>query len=154
MKTIQQILHIKGNDVISIEPDASILDAVRLMMEKNIGALLVMDNDSLVGLLSERDYVWQMGIDDQCSTTTLVKDIMTPVGELFCATPEQGVDACMSVVTEKRVRHLPVVENNRVLGIISIGDLVKAIIAEQQFVISQMEHYIAGDFPPLLRQAV
>ena len=142
MKTVAQLLDTKGNTVHSIDANDSVLNAIKLMAELGIGALVVMENGRMVGIISERDYARKVILDGKSSGSTLVKDIMT--GNTICARLDQTVEECMAVMTEKRVRHLPVLENNKVVGIISIGDLVKSIIAEQQFIIEQLEHYISG----------
>ena len=142
MKKIKEVLDSKGRDVLSIRPDTSIYEAVTLMAEREVGALLVMKVDKLVGLLSERDCTWKVMLEDRSSRETKVKQIMAK--NILCVKPEQTVEEGMALMTDKRIRHLPVVSGDRLEGIISIGDLVKAIIAEQQFVIEQLEHYISG----------
>ncbi len=140
MTMIKQVLDSKGRDVLSIAPDTSVYEAVRLMAERGIGALLVMEGDRLVGLIGERDCAWKVLLEDRPPRETEVKQIMTK--NILCVVPEQTVEQGMALMTDKRIRHLPVVNGDRVEGIISIGDLVKAIIADQQFVIEQLEHYI------------
>ena len=142
MKRVREILEVKGRDVWSIGPDASVFDALKLMAEKDVGALVVLDGGNLVGIISERDYARKIALLGRASLTTQVKEIMT-IG-LVCVAPEQNVDECMALVTEKRIRHLPVLENGKLIGLISIGDLVKSIITEQQFIIEQLERYIKG----------
>jgi CBS domain-containing protein len=142
MKKVRDILEVKGRDVWSIGPDASVFDALKLMAEKDVGALVVLDGGNLVGIISERDYARKIALLGRASLTTQVKEIMT-IG-LVCVAPEQNVDECMALVTEKRIRHLPVLENGKLIGLISIGDLVKSIITEQQFIIEQLERYITG----------
>ena len=142
MTTVAQLLDSKGHTTHSITPDESVLDAIKKMAKMKIGALIVLDNDSMVGIITERDYARKVILDGKSSHNTPVKEIMTT--NVVCARMNQTVEECMAVVTEKRVRHLPVLDENKVVGIISIGDLVKAIIAEQQFIIEQLEHYIAG----------
>ena len=142
MKKIKEILDSKGRDVLSIAPDTSIYEAVTLMAEKGVGALLVMEGDRLVGLLGERDCAWKVMLEDRSPRETNVKQIMTK--NILCVEPEQTVEEGMALMTDKRIRHLPVVNGDRVEGIISIGDLVKAIIADQQFVIEQLEHYVTS----------
>lgn len=142
MKKVRDILEAKGRDVWSIGPDASVFDALKLMADKDIGALVVLDVDKLVGIISERDYARKIVLLGRASPTTRVEEIMST--DLVCVDPEQDVDACMAVVTQKRVRHLPVLKNRELVGLISIGDLVKSIITEQQFLIEQLERYIAG----------
>jgi len=142
MKKIKEVLDSKGRDVVSIAPDTSIYDAVTLMAERGVGALLVMDGDRLVGLLSERDCAWKVMLEDISPRETDVKQIMTK--NILCIEPEQTVEEGMALMTDKKIRHLPVVIEDRVEGIISIGDLVKAIIADQQYVIEQLEHYVTS----------
>lgn len=132
MKKIRELLEDKGTQVWSIAPQASVYDALALMADKNIGALLVMDQGRTVGILSERDYTRNVILRGRKSKDTQVSEIMTrPV----CVSPDQTVEEGMALMTDKRVRHLPVIEDERVLGLVSIGDLVKSIISEQQFII-------------------
>jgi len=142
MKKVRDILEVKGRDVWSIGPDASVFDALKLMAEKDVGALVVLDGGNLVGIISERDYARKIALLGRASPTTQVKEIMTP--RVASVDPEQNVNECMALVTEKRIRHLPVLENEKLIGLISIGDLVKSIITEQQFIIEQLERYIKG----------
>ena len=142
MKTIKQVLESKGRDVLSIEPNASVYDAVKSMAEGQVGALAVMKGDKLVGMIGERDCAWRVVLKDLSPRDTTVKQIMTK--DILCVIPNQTVEEAMALMTDKRIRHLPVVNGNRVEGIVSIGDLVKAIIADQQFVIEQLEHYISS----------
>ena len=142
MKKIKEVLDSKGHEVLSVAPDASIYEAVTLMAEREVGALLVMKGDKLVGLLSERDCAWKVMLEDRSPRETKVKQIMAK--NILCVKPEQTVEEGMALMTDKRIRHLPVVKGDRLEGIISIGDLVKAIIAEQQFVIEQLEHYVTS----------
>jgi CBS domain-containing protein len=142
MKKIKEVLDSKGRDVLSIRPDTSIYEAVTLMAERGVGALLVMEGDRLVGLVGERDCAWKVILEDRSPRETDVKQIMTK--NILCVDPEQTVEGGMALMTDKRIRHLPVVNGDRVEGIISIGDLVKAIIADQQFVIEQLEHYVTS----------
>jgi CBS domain-containing protein len=140
--TIRTILTAKGRTVYTIAPTASVFDALRRMAEANVGALVVLENDKLVGIISERDYARKIVLLGRSSPSTPVKDIMST--RVLCARPEQTVEDCLGMMTAKAVRHLPVLEHKEVVGIVSIGDLVKAIIGEQQFVISQLENYIHG----------
>lgn len=142
MKLVRNILDAKGNDIWYIAPDDSVLDAIRMMAEKGIGALLVMNDAKLVGIVSERDYARKVILKGRSSEKTSVKDIMT--AEVVCARPEQSVEECMRAMTENRIRHLPVKQDEEVVGVLSIGDLVKAIIEEQHFTIKQLEMYITG----------
>jgi CBS domain-containing protein len=142
MKKVKDILETKGRVVWSIEPGASVYDAMKLMADKGIGALLVMEGPKLVGIISERDYARKVILQGRASRTTEVREIMT--SRVVYTEPERNIEECMALMTEKRIRHLPVVEAGQVSGIISIGDLVKAIIAEQKFIIEQLERYISG----------
>ncbi|MFB3063915.1 MAG: CBS domain-containing protein [Gammaproteobacteria bacterium] len=142
MNTLNQLLKSKSREVWSIGPDASVYDAIHLMAEKGIGALVVLKDESLVGIISERDYARQVVLKDRSSKETLVKDIMS--GKVIYADPDQTVDECLAVMTEKRIRHLPVMDGGQMVGLISMGDLVKTIIAEQKVTIDQLERYITG----------
>jgi CBS domain-containing protein len=142
MQTISEILNAKGGHVWTIAPGDTIFDAVRLMAEKGIGALLVMDGDKPVGLVTERDYARRVALEGRSSKTAAVREIMS--SRVICVRPERTVDDCMALMTDKRVRHLPVLDHKQVVGIVSIGDLVKAVIAEQQFMIDQLHEYITG----------
>lgn len=142
MKLVQHLLDAKGRDVTTISPDATVLDAVKLMAEKSIGALVVLDGEKLAGMVSERDYARKVILKNRASDDTPVSDIMRT--DVAVASSSSTVQECMSMVTEGRVRHLPVVDDGKVTGIISIGDLVKAIIADQQAEIEQLGHYISG----------
>jgi CBS domain-containing protein len=141
MARVKQILQGKGHDVWSIDPEASVFDAIGMMADKEVGALVVMDADKLVGVVTERDYARKVVLQGRSSKGTKIKDIMT--SRVAYARPDQSVEECMAVMTEQRIRHLPVMDGEEVLGIISIGDLVKAIIEEQQHVIAQLEQYIS-----------
>ncbi len=140
MKSIRQLLEGKSGGLCTIGPGASVLDALKLMAEKNIGALLVVENDKLVGILSERDYARKVILQGKSSHDTPIKEIMTEGA--VCVRPDNTVEECMALMTDKRVRHLPVVENEKLLGVLSIGDLVKETISEQQATIKQLESYI------------
>ncbi|HEV2698582.1 MAG TPA: CBS domain-containing protein [Terriglobales bacterium] len=141
--TIKHILEHKGRNVWTIGPDATVLDAVAKMAEKNIGSLLVMDDEKLIGIITERDYARNVILKGKTSPSTLVIDIMQR--NVIHVRPEQSVELCMALMTEKRVRHLPVVEDTKVIGILSIGDLLKFIISKREFTIDQLEHYIQGE---------
>lgn len=143
MHTVRHCLQMKGNDVWSIHPDASILEALSLMAEKNIGALLVIEDNQIVGVFSERDYARKVILQGKSSRETKVREIMT--GRVFYVSMSQSIEECMALMTDKHIRHLPVLENNELVGVISIGDVVKEIIAEQEFVINQLENYISGE---------
>ncbi len=142
MATAAQILEGKGHEVWSVPPDAFVYDALKLMAEKNVGALLVLEGDELKGIFSERDYARKVILAGKSSREITVKEIMSP--EVFTIRPQQSVDECMALMTAKRIRHLPVVEGEQILGVISIGDAVKAIISEREFTIEQLESYIRG----------
>lgn len=142
MKLVKHLLDAKGHDVLSIKPDATVLDAVRLMAEKSVGALLVMNGDELLGIVTERDYARKVILKGRASDDTPVRDIMTT--DMVTTTSDSNVQVCMGLVTDRRIRHLPVVDDGKVSGIISIGDLVKAIIADQQEEIEQLGQYISG----------
>lgn len=142
MKRVRDILTRKGTDVWSISPSASVYEAMKLMADKGIGALLVMEGEKLVGIISERDYARKVILQGRSSRTTSVEEIMT--SRVAYAEPGQNIEECMAVMTEKRIRHLPVMEAGQVRGVISIGDLVKSIIDEQKFIIEQLERYITG----------
>lgn len=142
MKLVSHVLDTKGRDVLSISPDASVLDAIRLMSEKGIGALVVLDEGALAGIVTERDYARKVILKGRASDSTRVSEIMTK--DVVTTSSSHTVEQCMNTVTERRIRHLPVVDDGHVTGMISIGDLVKAIIADQQQAIEQLEHYISG----------
>lgn len=142
MKRVRDILEVKGRDIWSIGPDASVYDAMKLMADKEIGALIVMEGANLAGIISERDYARKVILKGRSSKSTQVKEIMTP--RVVYTHPEQNIEECMAVMTDKRVRHLPVIDEGRLVGVISIGDLVKSIISEQKFIIEQLERYIRG----------
>ena len=140
MTSVRQLLDRKGREIFSIAPGAAVLEAIRLMAERHVGALLVMDGEALSGIVSERDYARKVILMGRSSADTPVRDIMTAT--VITVQPETPVAKCMQIMTERRVRHLPVIESGRVVGMVSIGDLVKAVIAEQQQHIEQLESYI------------
>jgi CBS domain-containing protein len=141
--TVGQLLRSKGHDVWSISPDASVYEALEVMADKNIGATLVIDRGGgLVGIMSERDYARKVILRGRMSRDTRVREIMTP--DVVCVGPEQTVEECMALMTAKRIRHLPVLEKGQLVGVISVGDVVKSIISEQEFTIEQLESYISG----------
>jgi CBS domain-containing protein len=142
MTTVAQILQGKGNDVWSVSPATVVYDALKAMADKNVGALLVLEGDELKGIFSERDYARKVILEGKSSREIPVKEIMSPV--VFTVAPQQSVEECMALMTDKRVRHLPVVEGGRVIGVISIGDAVKALISEREFTIKQLQNYITG----------
>jgi CBS domain-containing protein len=142
MKTVQQLLDTKGEQVWSIGPDASVYDALVAMAEHQIGALLVMDDTGMIGLISERDYARNIVLRGLASKDTRVRDVMTR--RVVCTRPTQTLEEAMALMTEKRVRHLPVIADGKVIGLISIGDLIKSIISEHKFIIEQLENYISS----------
>ena len=142
MKTVQQLLESKGTTIISVKPDAKVIDALRVMAEREIGAVLVLDNERLVGIMSERDYARKVILRGKSSHELTVRDIMTE--RVVYVRPQQTVHECMALMTSKRVRHLPVLDGERLAGVLSVGDLVKETIAEQEFIIQQLENYIHG----------
>lgn len=142
MQFAKQLIESKNGQIITIDPDSSVYDAIKVMADNHVGALPVMDEDNLVGIITERDYARNVILRGKSSKVTPVKEIMT--SNVLCVKEEQTIEECMALMTEKRVRHLPVVNDGKMIGIISIGDLVKAIISEQQYTIEQLEHYISG----------
>ena len=143
MVTIRQLLESKGRQVWSVNRETTVYDSLRLMAEKGIGALVVMDQGTIVGVISERDYARKVILEGRSSRDTPVSAIMST--SVLHAVPEQSIADGMALMTEKRIRHLPVMEDNQIIGIVSIGDLVKSHIVEQEYVISQLEHYISGE---------
>ena len=142
MRTVRQLLEAKSPEIIAIGPEAPVIDAIRLMAERGIGALLVMQGARLAGILSERDYARKIVLQGRSSKDTPVRDIMT--AEVITVRPEDSSDHCMQVVTDKRIRHLPVMHGGDVVGVLSIGDLVRAVIEEQKQELDQLQRYIAG----------
>ena len=140
MKTVAQLLTLKPGGLVTIAPGVTVLDAIKLLAEKNVGAVLVMEGPRLVGMFSERDYVRKVDLKGKSSASTPVSEVMTR--DVVFVTPAHTNEDCMALMTDKRIRHLPVVANDQVVGLLSIGDLVKDIISEQQFIISQLESYI------------
>lgn len=140
MKTVRQLLQAKGQQVFSIGPDAKVIDALRLMAEREVGALVVLDGARLAGMVSERDYARKVVLQGKSSSDIPVREIMT--SQVITVDPRHTVDECMALMTAKRIRHLPVVEGDRLSGLLSIGDLVKEVIAEQEQTIKQLETYI------------
>ena len=143
MITVGELLNRKGHGVWSVSPEDTVFDAIKMMGEKGVGALTVLKDGVLVGMLSERDYARQVILKGRTSKETKVKEIMT--SQIYYTFPDQTAEDCMIVMTERRIRHLPVLKDDELIGMISIGDLVKSIIAEQKFIIEQLEHYITGD---------
>lgn len=142
MNTVKEVLESKGSEVWTIAPDALVIDALKLMAEKEIGALAVMEEAKLVGIVSERDYARKVILKGRASHDTRVRDIMAT--RVICTQPDQTVEECMALMTDKRVRHLPVMSDGNLVGIVSVGDMVKSIIADQRFVIDQLIRYITG----------
>ena len=142
MQTVRQVLEAKGRNVWTIGPDASVYEALTLMADKGIGALVVTEGAKVLGLLAERDYTRNVALHGRTSRDTKVSEIM--VSKVPCVGPDQTVQTCMSIMTEMRVRHLPVLDGDELYGLVSIGDLVKAIIDEQEILIEHLVHYING----------
>ena len=142
MRTVRQLLEAKAPEIYAIAPDAPVIDAIRLMADKRIGALLVMEGTRLVGILSERDYARKIVLQGRSSSDTPVSTIMT--ADVVTVRPDDSAEHCMQVVTEQRIRHLPVLHQGQVLGVVSIGDLVKAVIEDQQVELAQLQRYIAS----------
>ncbi len=140
MLTVKQLLDQKGYQVWSIAPDDTVFDALKLMAEKNIGALVVIEDGKMVGILSERDYARKVILEGKSSMNTPVETIMTD--KVIYVGPEQSLEDCMAIMTDKHIRHLPVYEEQQLLGLISIGDVVKAVISQKEYVIEQLENYI------------
>ncbi|MCL5996776.1 MAG: CBS domain-containing protein [Chloroflexi bacterium] len=142
MRIVLDILRVKGHAVWSIHPGSTVYEALQAMAEKNVGALLVIEDDRLVGIFSERDYARKVILAGRSSLNTAVKEIMSD--RIIFVRPEQTIDECMALMTQNRVRHLPVLDGSKLIGVISIGDVVKEIIADQTLEIQQLENYILG----------
>jgi CBS domain-containing protein len=142
MRTVRQLLGSKTPEIFAVSPDASVLDAIKLMAEKGVGAVLAMQGARLCGIVSERDYARKVVLQGRSSSNTPVRDIMT--AKVVTVRPDDSVDHCMQVVTEHRIRHLPVAEGEAIVGVISIGDLVKAVIEDQKVELDQLQRYIAS----------
>ncbi|MGD8457310.1 MAG: CBS domain-containing protein [Anaerolineales bacterium] len=142
MPTVKQILAKKGNVVWSIESEKHVYDALQLMAEKDIGALLVYKDKNVAGIITERDYARKVALKGKSAETIQVSDIMT--SEVLCTSPNNSIEECMALMTDKKIRHLPVVDDGKIVGLISIGDVVKAIISQKEFVIEQLVNYIKG----------
>ena len=140
MVTIQQLLDKKGHEVLSIGPNDSVFDAIKMMADFNVGSLIVLEDEKLIGIITERHYARNVILKGKTSPKTPVREIMSTF--IVCTRPEESVEECMAVMTNKAVRHLPVLDEEKVIGIVSIGDLVKSIISDQKFVIEQLEQYI------------
>lgn len=142
LTTVRDLLKVKGNAVWTVSPEASVIEALNYMAEKQIGALLVLEGDHIAGIVSERDFVRKISETNACTLEAPVSEYMTP--KVFTITPSQTIEDCMEVMTEKHIRHLPVVEAEKLVGMISIGDVVKGIITGQEYTIDQLEKYIGG----------
>ena len=142
MGKVSNILRAKGDTIYTITPDTMVFNALEIMFEKNVSALVVMEGEKLAGIFTERDYARKVILQGKASKDTLISEVMTE--DLITVSPDEAIDDCMRLMTNRFIRHLPVVENDRLIGIISIGDVVKYIIEEQQFIIVNMEHYITG----------
>lgn len=144
MKSVRDILNSKRDaKVHGIDPNATVVEALRVMAEKMVGAVLVLENDKLVGIFSERDYARKIALKDRSSKTTTVREVMT--ADLVCVNPADTLESCMELMTDKHIRHLPVMENNELVGLISIGDVVKNTIEDQKAMILQLEQYMRGE---------
>ena len=141
-KTVASILRSKGYDIYSVAPDATVFEALKIMAENSVGALLVLEGEKLVGVLSERDYARKVILLGKSSREAKVREIMSE--KVLYVHPDRTAEECMAIMINKRVRHLPVLDNDKLIGIISIGDVVKAVIDEKEFVIEQLEEYISG----------
>ena len=148
--SVKQILSEKGHEVWSTSPSTTVFDALKFMSDKGVGALVVLDDLKVVGVFSERDYARKVILEGKSSKDLPVKEIMTR--RVVCVKPENTTEECMALMTDKHIRHLPVVEDDELVGIISIGDVVKAIISQQEFVIEQLENYITGAYLPVPKQ--
>jgi CBS domain-containing protein len=142
MTTVRSVLQSKGSDTWSTAPDTLVFDALKVMAEKNIGALLVMEGNQLKGIFSERDYARKVVLKGESSHTIAIRNVMT--SGVISVTPDQSIEDCMALMTGKHIRHLPVLENSKLVGMISIGDVVKAIISQHEDTIKQLENYITG----------
>jgi CBS domain-containing protein len=142
MKTVGDVLRAKGSAVCAAKPDETVYHALTVMAEKNIGALIVREGERVVGIFSERDYARQVELKGKASKDTPLRDVMT--SRVVFVRPEQSLEECMALMTDKRIRHLPVLEEAQLAGILSIGDVVKAVISEKEFLISQLENYITS----------
>ena len=143
MVTVAQILQAKGTEIFSVPPEVTVYQALQEMADRRVGALLVMQGDELVGIFSERDYARKIALEGRSSTETIVSEVMTK--EVICVNPHQQTVECMEMMTNGRFRHIPVKDNGKVVGLISIGDVVKAIISDLEFTIQQLENYITGN---------
>ncbi len=147
MKTAQEMLKNKSKEIWSVKPDNTVFDALQLMGEKEIGALMVIgDNGKVQGIISERDYARKIILVGKSSRDTKVSEIMTPVDKMFTVKPDTSVEDCMVLITAKRIRHVPVFDNDKFIGLVSIGDVVKSIISEKDMLIEHLSNYIAGKY--------
>ena len=142
MIRVRKLLETKGRQIWSTTPDASVYDALTVMAEKRVGALVVLEGDKLCGVFSERDYARKVILQGKSSKETAVADVMS--SKVFYISPDQQIDECMALMTDKSIRHLPVLDDGELVGVISIGDVVKATISQQEFIIDQLEHFITG----------
>ncbi len=142
MTTVQQLLDAKGREIHSVHPDDTVLDALKIMEFKNVGGVLVIEGDALVGIFTERDYARDVFLKGRASPKTPIREVMKT--NLICVKPEETVEACMVLMTDKHIRHLPVLDDEQLVGVISIGDIVRSIIADQQHTIEQLQHFIRG----------
>ncbi|HUJ10082.1 MAG TPA: CBS domain-containing protein [Verrucomicrobiae bacterium] len=142
MYTVRHLLQEKGNQVWSIAPQASVYDALQLMADKNIGALLVIENNKVVGIFTERDYARKVVLHGRSSKTTTVGELESV--DVLYVSPDDSIENCMAIMTDKRLRHLPVLEGDKLVGLVSIGDVVKAVISDREFTIRELERYITG----------
>ena len=141
-RTVEELLAAKTGDVLTIGPEATVYDAIGVMARRQVGALVVTQQDAVVGILTERDYAWKVVLKNRSSRSTLVREIMTD--RVIYVRPKQPIEECMALMTQKRVRHLPVLDGEALLGMISIGDVVKDVISEKEFIIDQLTRYISG----------
>jgi CBS domain-containing protein len=145
MCTVRHLLHLKGAQVWMVTPSSLVFDALKLMADHDLGAVMVMDGDEIVGIMTERDYARKVILNSKTSRETLVSEIMTPA--LLYVRPEQSIEDCMALMDSRRVRHLPVIEDGQLIGIVSMRDVVKRIVDERDFLIDQLEHYIHQSAP-------
>ncbi len=142
METVRELIKSKGDKVWTIQPDETVLDAIRKMADHDVGSLVVIEDSKPVGIFTERHYAREVFLKGRHSPTTLIREIMST--HVICASPDQTIEECMAVMTDKRIRHLPVLDDEKLVGIVSIGDLVKSRVADQEFTIEQLTHYIHG----------
>lgn len=141
--TVQQLIEKKGGEIHAVSPDSTVYDAIKMMSALGVGALIVTEQEKLIGLISERDYTRKVILKDRSSKTTRVKEIMT--AKVICVTPDTTVEECMALMSNYQFRHLPVMENNIAIGVVTVMDLLKCILSEKDFIIEQLEQYIAGN---------